>query len=394
MVGGGPAGAIAALVLARAGRRVLLADRSGARTAHRRSAAAGRASTAPRSRSAAAGHGGRAPDRASPTRRRGDPAIFAVHDFIFDVHGAGLHLDRARFDASLREAAAAAGAEVIAGARVHVRRGSARPEPGRRARASRRIRSRGPSSSRRPRRGDWMPLDRGRVRSRRDRRDRTRRHAARRRPPGRRLRAPRAGSAPDRDSRTLIEACADGWWYSALLPSRERIVAFFSDSDLAGASSAAVARRTRPLGRHRAHQASARLLTASGYVMTGLLVAPTPRAAGSTRSWGATGSRPAMPRSPSIRCRRKGSSTRCIRECRQVERWTRRWRATTARSPRMPLASRRSIVTIATISPRPTRWRRDGPTIRFGGAGVAADPRGSDRSTVPPIRQHLNSTAL
>jgi 2-polyprenyl-6-methoxyphenol hydroxylase-like FAD-dependent oxidoreductase len=38
--------------------------------------------------------------------------------------------------------------------------------------------------------------------------------------------------ARKRRSATLIESCADGWWYSALLPSRERIVAFFSDPDL------------------------------------------------------------------------------------------------------------------------------------------------------------------
>src|SRR5690606_14393991 len=41
-----------------------------------------------------------------------------VHDFVFDPNGAGWHLDRARFDASVRAAAADAGAQVIGGAQA------------------------------------------------------------------------------------------------------------------------------------------------------------------------------------------------------------------------------------------------------------------------------------
>jgi flavin-dependent dehydrogenase len=37
----------------------------------------------------------------------------------------------------------------------------------------------------------------------------------------------------DEDSRTLVEAAPDGWWYSALIPGRRRVVAFMTDSDLA-----------------------------------------------------------------------------------------------------------------------------------------------------------------
>lgn len=36
----------------------------------------------------------------------------------------------------------------------------------------------------------------------------------------------------DNDSRTIIEAVPEGWWYSALLPDGNRIVAFHTDSDL------------------------------------------------------------------------------------------------------------------------------------------------------------------
>lgn len=218
VVGGGPAGAIAALVLARAGRRVLLVDRSDA---------------GPRI-------GEALPPAARPLLRdlgllqrvvedghltcpanasawgSGD---LRIRDFIFDVHGTGLHLDRARFDASLREAAASAGANVIGGARVEVRDGNLRL----------RVDGRDEAIACR-----WTLDASGRAASA------ATACGARRRATDR-LAAVYARAEPrhsldhdvvDRDSRTLIESCADGWWYSALLPSRERIVAFFSDSDL------------------------------------------------------------------------------------------------------------------------------------------------------------------
>src|SRR5262249_26453424 len=34
------------------------------------------------------------------------------------------------------------------------------------------------------------------------------------------------------DSCTLVEACADGWWYSALLPGRRLIAVYMTDADL------------------------------------------------------------------------------------------------------------------------------------------------------------------
>lgn len=36
----------------------------------------------------------------------------------------------------------------------------------------------------------------------------------------------------DRDTRTFIESCADGWWYSALTPNGQRTVSFQTDADL------------------------------------------------------------------------------------------------------------------------------------------------------------------
>jgi flavin-dependent dehydrogenase len=40
----------------------------------------------------------------------------------------------------------------------------------------------------------------------------------------------------DEDSRTLIEATPDGWWYTALLPDKHRVVAYLTDADLADQS--------------------------------------------------------------------------------------------------------------------------------------------------------------
>ncbi len=43
---------------------------------------------------------------------------------------------------------------------------------------------------------------------------------------------PMPDMAADQDARTLIEDAPDGWWYTALVPSGERIVAYLTDSDL------------------------------------------------------------------------------------------------------------------------------------------------------------------
>ena len=36
----------------------------------------------------------------------------------------------------------------------------------------------------------------------------------------------------DHDTRTLVESVPEGWWYSALLPGRQRMVMLFTDADL------------------------------------------------------------------------------------------------------------------------------------------------------------------
>jgi flavin-dependent dehydrogenase len=44
----------------------------------------------------------------------------------------------------------------------------------------------------------------------------------------------------ENDTMTLIEAVSDGWWYSALLPNKIRVVSFFTNRNLAVAKQAIV----------------------------------------------------------------------------------------------------------------------------------------------------------
>ena len=222
VAGGGPAGAAAALVLARGGRRVLLADAS--------------LPGAPRI-------GEALPPAARPLLRDlgvldrftaqghlpcpGNVSVWGsaeprAHDHVFDPHGLGWHLDRARFDAGLREAAGEAGAEVLRGVRVA---GMERAEGG----AWRVVL--GGAQAHEVRRA-WL-VDAtgrragvaGRAGAARLRHDALVAFHARFRPA--------EGAPGDADARTLVEAVPDGWWYAALVPSGERVVAFLTDADLA-----------------------------------------------------------------------------------------------------------------------------------------------------------------
>ena len=214
VAGGGAAGAAAALALARAGRRVLLVDDS-----------AGEFRV-----------GEALPPWARPLLRdlgvldrfladghlpcHGNLSAWGgaeVHatDFVRTPHGHGWHLDRARFDALLRDAARDAGAELRTGVRVReVERAGARW----------RVRLDGEEVE-----CDWLLDATGR------------RCSLARRLGASLIRedvlvafyARYGADSPDRDTRTLVEAGPDGWWYTALLPGGERIVAFMTDADLA-----------------------------------------------------------------------------------------------------------------------------------------------------------------
>lgn len=225
VAGGGPAGAVAALVLARAGRRVLLVDE------HAGTPEAGRpkvGETLPPAARPALQDLGLWPDFATGPHLRstgtlacwGAPELHG-RSHLYDPNGPGWHLDRSRFDASLRDAAVAAGAELRRATVVkYLAHG-----------ADRRllVRQQGvvqvlPC--------DWVVDATGRRavigRQRAVRRRQDRLVAAfalfEHRVPGAR--------AADEEVRTLVEAVPQGWWYTARVPAG-RLVAHLTDVDLA-----------------------------------------------------------------------------------------------------------------------------------------------------------------
>lgn len=221
IAGGGPAGAAAALALARGGRRVLLVDEQAA--AEFRVGEALPPSGRPLLRDLGAldrfladGH-----LACHGNLSAWGSAELGMTDFIRDLNGHGWHLDRARFDASLRAAAADAGVEVRSGVRL----ASAERE----ADGWRVSLAGGDGGAVEAVRCGWLVDATGRRCAVARRHGAARLHDdglvafyARFRPSG----------DGDRDARTMIEAEPDGWWYTALVPSGERVVAFLTDADL------------------------------------------------------------------------------------------------------------------------------------------------------------------
>jgi flavin-dependent dehydrogenase len=221
VAGGGPSGAVAALVLARQGRKVLLADASDESDAPIGETLPPAARPLLRDldlweRVAGSGH---VPCLGNQSAW-GSPNVHET-DFLRDPNGHGLHLDRALFDARLREAARAAGVAVAEGVTVSRAVRTAQGyriglEKGRRERdATARlvIDATGRRAEIAQRLGAVRRIDDALVRV-----------SAVLSVPG--------GARTDRDTRTLIEAMPDGWWSTALLPSKERFVAYVTDDDL------------------------------------------------------------------------------------------------------------------------------------------------------------------
>lgn len=222
ILGGGPAGAVAALGLASQGFEVLLVEP--------------RADTETRIGEVLSGSA--APilselgvwEAFVAQRHEPSHAVRSVwgdeqaheRSLIFDPYGSGWHLDRVRFDRLLLEAAERRGARILRGPRaraVHSEGSSVRVEL-----------SEGSAQQRQTARARFVIDATGRHAwlSRRlganwQRQDRlvawARRYSM-------------AGSASI-DPVNLIEAVDDGWWYSAPLPNRELLVVFMTDADLA-----------------------------------------------------------------------------------------------------------------------------------------------------------------
>ena len=231
IAGGGPGGAAAAIALAKQGQRVLLAD-----------AGTGRwprigEGLPPSAREQLRELG--VLDQVLAEGHRRSPGTLAfwgsdsphTEDSLFGLHGDGLQLDRARFDAGLRTAAHAAGAQMFDGARLRLlERGDARTPHTLELRigeaAPQRVKAR------------WLIDASGRSASL------ARALGARRIAHDRLLAFHQrltGGAATDRDGRTWVEAVANGWWYSVLLPSGERLIAYLSD--FSGEDGAAERRR-------------------------------------------------------------------------------------------------------------------------------------------------------
>ncbi|MEP7305145.1 MAG: tryptophan 7-halogenase [Acidobacteriota bacterium] len=222
IVGGGPAGTATAIALAKAGRparSVAVLERSGYERARIGE------TLPPEARIPLAQLG--VWERFLEQRHAPSPGTAAAwgreeleeNDFIFNPYGNGWHLDRSRFDATLASAAADAGATIHRHARM--------------------------TACQRAASGDWLVKyvcdDRPcelRARFLVDATGRAcmaaRRQGAERLSSDRMIGVVGLFAAPSRDQeyRTLVEASADGWWYSAWLPGGRLIVAFMTDADL------------------------------------------------------------------------------------------------------------------------------------------------------------------
>ncbi|KAB7728708.1 hypothetical protein F5984_17920 [Rudanella paleaurantiibacter] len=80
-----------------------------------------------------------------------------------------------------------------------------------------------------------------------------------------------SGAAPDEDSTTLIESVADGWFHTALLPTGKRVVSFFTDGHLPASKLARTRAGFSALIQQTTHVAEC--LYRSGYQLQGPPVA-------------------------------------------------------------------------------------------------------------------------
>ena len=203
VVGAGPAGAMAACVLARAGLRVALLDEVNEAPRIGESLPGAVRPLLRDSGLLAALEAGITRPAAGNLSAWGSAELVAA-DSIRDPHGPGLHVDRARFDAALRAGAVCAGASRI---RARVRAFEFQPAGWtvQHTAGSLQARFLVDASGRRALAAQQLGI--GRVQDEA-------------------LVALYAwGSAGAPDQRTVIEAVPQGWWYTAALPGGKRVAA-------------------------------------------------------------------------------------------------------------------------------------------------------------------------
>lgn len=220
IVGGGPAGTSCAISLAKAGRKVIVMERSGYEAMRV-------GETLPPAVRLLLGELG-VWERFMRDGHAPSPGIISVwgsseiyeHDFILNPYGAGWHIDRRRFDEMLALAAEDAGATVCRN--VSVNACTQQPSGGWLVKAKR---NREPLSFE----AGFLVNATGRLASPAGRAGTERIFYDRLVGVFKLLTA--KSEEPDRDARTLVEASENGWWYSAFLPLGRLIVAYMTDAD-------------------------------------------------------------------------------------------------------------------------------------------------------------------
>jgi flavin-dependent dehydrogenase len=144
----------------------------------------------------------------------GDPRPYE-NDFIYDPYGPGWHLDRVRFDTMLLDAARRAGADIYDAPIVScIRTDNGGLNISLSSTIAELLRARVVVDA--TGRTAWF----------------ARRQTAARRRIDRLVALVKFAPTLSREPRTLIESCAEGWWYGAVLPEGQAAAAFFTDSDL------------------------------------------------------------------------------------------------------------------------------------------------------------------